>query len=642
MKNMKKKFIAGVLLSAFALSNTSLATLAMDDYYGNYRPQIRSVGNTSKVGVDTKLNIQNGDSVVNLSLRDAELTQVLRMFADQAGMNIIFADGVAEGEKGPKTVTLDLVDIPLKEALDIVIKTKGLFYDIQANTIVVSTKENALTLAPRTKDVTIIPVKYVNATAISHFLNKSIFGAKSKGAINTDLSYGMIVATNPATNELIINGTENDIAFVRKFVEQFDRKPQVTTIKVNHTTPAEMASAICGSLFPSMGVVGDEGGESGGAAGIPTGFASDSSSSSGGGGGSSLGIAVSGGTLACGLSVIQKTEESESEDGETEKVASLSSLNLLNMSVSYFPTLGTIQIVGGSDSQIQMIKDYVAENDKKTPQAYIEMQVVSLSEAGSKEFNNNWQFYSKHFSFNANSNETGFGNIPQYPIFFAGQGLTTYDTSSYPYEVNGYFSKYSGSPTLVYSVKYLVESSKGRVVANPKVLVTNGQKSIIDLSSDYVKKVTTEYLDSSSLNSQVQRTYEIGDDKGIKIEITPFISPDGYVTLDIKPDYTTISGQIYAPGSTGEDELQATLLQRRNLEIKGARVKDGETLVIGGLITEDEEKTVSKVPFLGDIPVLGMFFRSTKTTRNKEEMVMLITPKIIIDTEDAVSDDTSL
>ena len=84
------------------------------------------------------------------------------------------------------------------------------------------------------------------------------------------------------------------------------------------------------------------------------------------------------------------------------------------------------------------------------------------------------------------------------------------------------------------------------------------------------------------------------------------------------------------------------MLQRRDLDLKGVRIKDGETLVIGGMIQESETKTVSKIPFLGDLPVVGMFFRSTSTSKEKSEMVIMLTPQIVIDTEDAVADDNML
>lgn len=382
---------------------------------------------------------------------------------------------------------------------------------------------------------------------------------------------------------------------------------------------------------------GDAGSASGFAAGVVTGFAaddgggdSDSGSSSGGGS-----IAVGGGKLLCSAS-------------SSVSATGIEGLPFKNLSVSYFPTLGTIQIIGGSPSQIDMIRDYILANDKKTPQAYLEVQIISLSEEGSKTFDNTWQFLSKNFSFNAGGGQ-GFSTDPQYPVFFAGHGYTLVDTGTWDdetksYDTVGKVTKWGTSPQLVYSVNYLIESRKGRVLANPRVLLTSGQSSTIDLTSDYVAKVTSQYLDngSSSGSAQVQKDYEIKDDNGIKIVITPFISPDGYVTLDVKPDYSTIASQLYATGETGDQDLVATLLQRRNLDLKGVRIKDGETLVIGGMVQENESKNVTKIPFLGDLPVIGMFFRSTSTTKSKEEMVIMLTPQIVIDTEDAIGNDTAL
>lgn len=657
MKNkIRQKIIASVMLGAFALTNSMSAALAVDGYYGyddaTTRPMIRATQNASSLSMGSEVQIANADSVVNLSLRDADVKQVLRMFADQAGMNIIFSPGIQEG-----TVTMDLVDIPLSEALNLVVTTNNLFYDIQANTLVVSTKDESLSLAQ--KSMTLIPVRYVSASALATFLNTNIF---NKNGINPGMSTKPVVTTNPATNELIVMGTANDANLARKIVDQFDKKPEVTTFKVNHTTPAEMANMICSSLLPSTAASEDAGGGSssssssssssaseapaGFAAGIPTGFASDEGGGDEGGGdegGSGSGddssgggsISVGGGKLVCSI-------DAAGPSGED-----MVGLPVKNLSVSYFPTLGTIQIIGGSQTQIDMIRDYIAANDKKTPQAYLEVQIISLSESGSKTFDNTWQFMSKNFSFNAGGGK-GFSTDSAYPVFFAGHGYYLrgeWDEEAGAYKKVGEVRKWSGSPQLVYAVNYLVENQKGRVLANPRILVTSGQKSKIDLTSDYVAKVTTEYLDNGSAagSAQVQKEYEIKNDNGISVEITPFISPDGYVTLDIKPNYATIAEQITTPGEVqGERDIVATLLQRRNLNLKGVRIKDGETLVIGGMIQETENKNVSKIPFLGDLPVVGMFFRSTTTAKRKEEMVMMITPQIVVDTEDAVGDDTTL
>lgn len=647
---IREKIIASVMLGAFVLTNTMTGAFAMSDVYGGYaggtdRPMLRS-GDSTSLDIRSSVKIPNGNSVVNLSLRDADIKQVLRMFADQAGMNIIFSSSV-DG-----TVTMDLVDIPLEEALNLVIKTNGLFYDIQANTLVVSNKDEAMSVA--SKGMTLIPVKYVNAAALAKFLNTNIF---TKNGINPGVSTQPVVTINPATNELIVMGTTNDVEMAKRMVAQFDVKPSITTFKVNHTTPMEMASMICDSFLPSTISDGNEGGSSGGssasgatgfAAGVVTGFASDDSSdseddsssdsgSSGGGGGS---ISVGGGKMLCSAA-------------SSASASGYEGLPFKNLSVSYFPTLGTIQVIGGTPTQIDMIRDYIAANDKKTPQAYLEVQIISLSESGSKTFDNTWQFLSKNFSFNAGGGN-GFATNPEHPIFFAGRGFESTSSSSSSSDSGSgsgssskstiSFSKWSQSPQLVYAVNYLVDNKKGRVLANPRVLLTSGQNSVIDLTSDYVSKVTSEYLDNSSGSgsAQVQKEYDIANDNGIKVSITPFISPDGYVTLDINPNYATIKEQLYTKSETGNNDLAATLLQRRNLTLKGVRIKDGETLVIGGMIQESETKNVSKIPFLGDLPVVGMFFRSTGTTKSKEEMVIMLTPQIVVDTEDAVGNDTTL
>ena len=199
-------------------------------------------------------------------------------------------------------------------------------------------------------------------------------------------------------------------------------------------------------------------------------------------------------------------------------------------------------------------------------------------------------------------------------------------------------------------MNYVIENKKGRVLANPKLIVTNGQESIIDMTQDYVEKVTSEFLSSASgggtgaSSVAVERTYTIGEDLGIKVTLTPFISPEGYVTMNLKPEYSTIKEQVTAPTiqyvndvAQTYNDLMATLLSRRNLDIKNVRVKDGETLVLGGMIQEVETKNVSKIPILGDLPVVGAAFRSTSTSKSKNELVIMITPKIIHD-EDEIAD----
>ena len=75
-------------------------------------------------------------------------------------------------------------------------------------------------------------------------------------------------------------------------------------------------------------------------------------------------------------------------------------------------------------------------------------------------------------------------------------------------------------------------------------------------------------------------------------------------------------------------------MQRHNLDLKNVRIKDEETLVLGGMIQTTENNQVSKIPILGDIPIVGFLFRTQQKTLQKDELLFIITPRIIKDSED--------
>ncbi len=631
MKNkISNKIVASLMLTALIFSNSLLAVSAMENVgivqYGNTnKPALRDEGEYSlKLKGDVSFIKKN--PLISISLRDSDVKQVLRMFADKAGMNIVFHNSVSG------TVTLDLVDVPLNDAFNMVMEINDLNYVVENKTIIVA-KAGTSGFNFAKQDMTLIPVKYISAAALADFLNKNIYGMHKPGFSDTD-----IVTTNPVTNELIIFGTKTDVDIAKKVVEKFDKKPQTTTFKVNHTTPAEMANMICNMLLPaasgtsssggsggggsapssapdsSVPVKSDDGGSTGGAAGIMTGAAADDG---GGGGGGSSGIALNAGTVACTI------------DGQLS--GSVSSFGLQNLSVAYYSQLGTINIIGGSEKQIEMIKDFITETDKKQPQAYLEVAIIELNEDGSKTLQNNWTFLSNTFSasFDGETTKTD----PMHPVFLKGSGYEVWDTSGDEPELISTLTPYKGPVNISYAINYLVRNSKGRVVSNPRILITNGEEATIDITQDYIESTETEQTAYTG-GTLATRTYNIGSDAGIKVGITPFISPDGYVTLNIKPEYATILSQVNAQDAGGT-YIAATLLSRRNLDLKNVRIKDGETLVIGGLIGEEEQKTIGKVPVLGDIPLIGTLFRSTSSTKKKNEMVIMITPKILTDTEDA-------
>lgn len=646
--NNIKRGLAAALLIAF----TAPATLAISGYssYNGYE----TVPYKSSMLLSGDVRLTDSDSTITLSLRDSDVKQVLRMFADKAGKNIVFHNSVSG------KVTLDLVNTPINEAFNLVLQVSGMNYYQQGNTMIVMSKTSPDNAAYSKQEMMVFPIKYVNATKIASFLNKNVFSMKKPGLSSVDAA-----TVNSATNELIVFGMPSDVAIVQKVIEQFDKEPFSKTFVVNHTTPAEMANMICKMLLPSRGItessqqgagaapaafvnstmpdIDDEDSESeesmtGGAAGIMTGAAADAS----GDGQSSTALKLGEGIVACSIA--------PSTSG------SVAPFDVQNLSIAYFPQRGTITLMGGSETQANMIENFIKENDIKQPQAFLEVSIVELNEQGSKEFQNQWQIASKAWGFKFDGASFS-GGRP------GGLGDNVMDVNRYVWEnmTGEPYQKDDGTwvipnqiaqtykdvvPARTYiswTMNYLIENSKARVLANPKILITNGQESLIDLTQDYVEKVTSEYLTSSvtgtGTTGTAQKNYTIGEDLGIKVTLTPFISPDGYVTLNIKPEYSTIAGEVRSAGEVaGVTDLVATLLSRRDLDLKNVRIKDGETLVIGGMIQESEQKTVQKIPFLGDLPLVGPLFRSTSTTKAKNELVIMITPKILNDSEGAIAD----
>ena len=626
-----KRFLSAALLLAFT-APSSYAYPAYNSGYGSssYSSRQAAAVSTSLAGA---VSLTSANEKITLSLRDSDVKQVLRMFADKAGKNIVFHSSV-NGK-----VTLDLVDMPINDAFALVLQVTGLNYYLQDNTLVIISKTDKDNAVFSKQEMMVFPVQYVSAASVAQFLNKNVFGMKKTGVSGVEAA-----TVNSATNEVIVFGMPSDAEIVRKVIAQLDKKPETKSFTLSHTTPKEMADMICNMLLPAHGSKSSGGSGGGGNDGfVPTPGVST---------GSAAGI-MTGGASAAGGEQVESVVLGEGVVAcQTKQSATATSsgnvaFDAQNLAIAYYQSRGVIMMVGGSAAQQAMVEEFIRSNDIKQRQAYLELSVVELNEEGMKEFQNNWSIQSKNWGVTFNNGITsggrqgGVGNR-LYPVVKSGWSEGEDGSLKY-WEVSGKDPNIYGSGSYItWQMNYLIENNKGRVLANPKLLITNGQPSMIDLTEDYVEKVTSEFLSSTSngegATGSVQRTYTIGDDKGIKISLVPFISPDGYVTMNINPEYSTEAGKEYSTNNDGTKDLAATLLNRRKLNLKNVRIKDGETLVIGGLIRETEFKTVQKIPVLGDLPVIGAAFRSVSTSKTKNELVIMITPKIIHDGEDSVAD----
>lgn len=165
--------------------------------------------------------------------------------------------------------------------------------------------------------------------------------------------------------------------------------------------------------------------------------------------------------------------------------------------------------------------------------------------------------------------------------------------------------------------------SNGKVLARPNITVFDGRKATI-LMGDKVP-VFTSSSDSTDSDSSTTMTVEYKD-VGVKLEVLPRINEmdKQTITLVIKPSVSTISQWVESGNN------KAPQISERSAETT-VRVKNGETILIGGLLKNEEIKSIKQIPFLSKIPILGELFKSRSSEKKDTEVVIAITPKIVYD-----------
>jgi type IV pilus assembly protein PilQ len=169
-------------------------------------------------------------------------------------------------------------------------------------------------------------------------------------------------------------------------------------------------------------------------------------------------------------------------------------------------------------------------------------------------------------------------------------------------------------------IEALKTSGTTKILSSPRLTVTNNEAAKILVGSKQVY-VTTSALQSQTTTETAESVSFV--DVGVKLFVTPAISPDGFISMKVRPEvssvvqnYKTASGNVIPIVETSEAET--TVLAR-----------DGATIVIGGLMKDEKIKTVHKVPFVGDIPFLGALFRNSVDETKKTELVIFLTCKIL-------------
>ncbi|MCX6954838.1 MAG: hypothetical protein NTV51_21995 [Verrucomicrobia bacterium] len=164
--------------------------------------------------------------------------------------------------------------------------------------------------------------------------------------------------------------------------------------------------------------------------------------------------------------------------------------------------------------------------------------------------------------------------------------------------------------------------SKTEILSRPSILTRSNQQATILVGQNVpLLSTTTQNLNSANNSITSTITYQ---DVGIILRVTPFITAQGLVEMIVSPEISSISPTTVALPGSGN----ATVIDRRSADTVVVTRSD-QTIVIGGLMSQQNDVTESKVPLLGDIPIIGLAFKRKNTTKVKTELLIFLTPHVV-------------
>jgi general secretion pathway protein D len=171
------------------------------------------------------------------------------------------------------------------------------------------------------------------------------------------------------------------------------------------------------------------------------------------------------------------------------------------------------------------------------------------------------------------------------------------------------------------TLRAIAQAGKAKVLSRPSILARNNQPATITVgqSVPLVSSVSYNGLNGTPINAISYR------DVGVILKVTPFITADGLVEMMVSPQISSIDPNLSIPISVG---VSAPVIDIRAADTV-AVTADGQTVIIGGLMEADKSLTDTKIPFLGDIPVLGNLFKRRQRSDTKTELLIFLTPHIV-------------
>ncbi len=549
--------------------------------------------------------------IINANFSNAKVRTILKTIANQGGFNLIIGPNV----RG--SMDIKLVNVPAFEAFKSVIQAANLAYVKKGSVYIIMTERDYLQNYGHNfsdnRSVKIISLNYADAGDIL----SSIKGMMSKiGTINVD----------QRTNSLIIYDSEKNIKMIEDAIREIDRPLITEVFSLNYMTTKQVENLI-------KGIISKKGH-----------YQADDSTNK---------IIVSDyeGNIDKIRKIIKEYDVPPKLETRVYKL-NYASIDKIEPKIKELltPKIGKISsdertnsiVIIDLPANLEKLEEVIRAYDEKVPEVLIEAKIVQVQLSDRFQYGINWQFlfdsvlegldfnvlsaFEKASSSDNNNSDTdsdssgdsegNSGSEDNNNSTSFADTITSFSEGGARIVVTGKL----GSNDFDAVINALKVVGNTNVLSSPRILAIDGEEAKIQVATKQAY-VTDTVSQSQSTTTTAENVTFI--DVGVILTVTPKINKDGYIRMKIKPEVSAVESTI-----TTSQGNTIPIVSSQQAETN-VLVKDGVTIIMGGMIEDATIDDTRKVPFIGDIPILGFPFRKKTVTTRKNELVLFLTPHII-------------
>ncbi|MFP4021220.1 MAG: type II and III secretion system protein [Halanaerobium sp.] len=521
------------------------------------------------------------DKIEDMNFKNSDVVDVLRTIAEVADVNLI-TDSEVSGD-----ITVNLKDITFEKALDLITQTRSLSYEWDENTVVVAAPDR---------------IDSIYDNIVTEYVEVSSGDFDNIATIVKEIFPETQITNDTPRQQFIIKGEEENVEEIRKMISKLDSTESLEAERDTEekTDKAEVEEETVSESYKVLNAEHDDLEEK-----IEEVFSE---------------IEIKKNSLTDTITISGSKEDVKEAISMTETYDQSLEPETRNIRVDYVDTEQITEIVdkfypdvklhvnkkrkeiiiNGAKNKLDGVVDLVEEINIPQDQVIIEVRVEEVSTDKLKELGVDLQ--------NGSLSRLHFIKDQEDP------SLSEADS--------GEFGQIEGIElTWPDFLRAINDDNDSETLAKPSLMTLNGEEADMSITDEVPFPIRDDEGEIS--------TYDYME-AGIELTFTPWITENDEIELSMKPEVSSFGAM--------PEEAELPPRKKRSVETN-LRLNDGETFAIGGLIQEDEQKSMSKVPLLGDIPLLGELFKSRSDDNSRTELLIFVTPRIIKHGEEYAADE---